>query len=136
MHPSSREQRVKTVGISLIVPATLCVGLAGLGLPTPAHGQTPVPPPPPPAEIRSLIGDYTAGDRMVYVTEIAGTLRVRTSAFGSRPLGAAGIRLENGVLWVDGSRFARRDVASGTFRIEPVRPVAQLRPLALAATPG
>jgi D-alanyl-D-alanine dipeptidase len=72
---------------------------------------------------------------MVYVTEIAGTLKVRTSAFGSRPLGAAGIRLENGVLWVDGGRFARRDVASGTFRIEPVRPVEQLRPLALAATP-
>ncbi len=85
--------------------------------------------------MRAVIGDYVAGDRVVYIAEVAGHLKVRTSAFMSRPINAPGVRLAGNELWLNGQRFLKRDVAQGTFRITPRRPVEELRKEALAATP-
>ncbi|HEY0674319.1 MAG TPA: M15 family metallopeptidase [Longimicrobiales bacterium] len=93
------------------------------------------PPPEPPPRARDLIGDYAAGDRVVYVTEVAGQLKVRSGLFSSRPLDSPGVRLTDGILWIGDQRFTRRDAAQGTFRITPRRAVEELRREALAAVP-
>ncbi|HET9439872.1 MAG TPA: M15 family metallopeptidase [Longimicrobiales bacterium] len=109
--------------------------LAAITLSTaPLHAQT-TPPPEPPPGARDLIGDYVAGDRVVYVTEVAGQLKVRTGLFSSRLFDSPGMRRAAGVLWIGDQRFVRRDAAHGTFRITPLRAVEELRPEALAATP-
>ncbi len=93
------------------------------------------PPAPAPDSLRLLIGDYTAGDHTVFVTEVNGRLLVRTGLFSSQPLEGSRFRIGNGELWIGDTRYVKRDVASGTFKITPVRPVEELRREALAAVP-
>lgn len=122
--------------LSLLLAASVALA-AGL------DAQTP-PPPVPPAWDR-VIGDYLRGDTLIMVTEVAGQLKLRTSAFSSHPLrqvaadsfAAAnhGLRISGSELIIDGRRFTRRNVGGGTFRITPIRPVEELRVAALAATP-
>src|SRR5688572_32483882 len=52
------------------------------GATTAATGQNTAPPEPPPA-MDAVIGDYVRGDRVVYVTEMNGQLRLRANAFQS-----------------------------------------------------
>src|SRR5688572_11974688 len=92
-------------------------------------------PPEPQPQMQALIGDYVSGRDVVYVSEVTGQLRVRTSAFRSNPANQPGITLDGNSVTVNGRRYLRRDVAQGTFRISPVRPVEQLRVEALAASP-
>jgi D-alanyl-D-alanine dipeptidase len=89
---------------------------------------------PPPAYTGHMIGDFVSGTRVAYVSEVDGQLRVRTNAFTSRPLSSIE-SLGPDTLVIDGVKYARRAVASGTFRIKPVRPVEELRAEALSATP-
>jgi D-alanyl-D-alanine dipeptidase len=110
--------------------AFLCVILAASG--TPAQTSAPAEPPP---DVKARIGDYVAGRDVIYVTEVGGQLRVRTSAFRSLPVSAPGITLDSNSVTLAGRRYVMRDVAQGTFRINPVRPVEELRRIALAATP-
>ena len=92
-----------------------------------------------PAEVRpdwrALIGDYVAGDSVVYVAERNGRLIMRPGLFTSLALPNPAIVLSPNELVYGGRRYVRRDVAQGTFRITPIRPVEQLRAEALAATP-
>src|SRR5688572_17666587 len=81
------------------------------------NAQT-TPPPDLPPPSKELIGDYLSGDRIVYVTEVHGRLRVRTSPFASRPLPVGAV--QGNELWLHGQRFLKRDIAQGTFRITPV----------------
>jgi D-alanyl-D-alanine dipeptidase len=92
-------------------------------------------PPEPQPQMQALIGDYVSGRDVVFVSEVNGQLRVRTSAFRSYPANHPGITLDGNSVTVNGRRYLRRDVAQGTFRISPVRPVEQLRVEALAASP-
>lgn len=98
------------------------------------HAQT-TPPPEVRPEWRALIGDFVLGDSVIYVTEIDGRLRLRPGAFTSLPLPNPAVSLSPDEVTFRGRRYPRRDVAQGTFRITPVRPVEQLRGEALAATP-
>jgi D-alanyl-D-alanine dipeptidase len=125
--------RSKTVGIFLKMKLFLAPLILILVAP-PLAGQITPPPSPPPAW-EQLIGDYLAGDRLAIVSEVDGQLRVRTSAFGSRPASHPSVALDLNGLTVDGRRYLKRDVAQGTFRITPVRPVEELRQVALAASP-
>ncbi|HEY0303985.1 MAG TPA: M15 family metallopeptidase [Longimicrobiales bacterium] len=93
------------------------------------------PPPDVSPEWRALIGDYVAAGGHVIVSEVSGQLRVRINPFRSLPANDPSIRLDPSGLTVGARRFSRRDVAQGTFRITPVRPVEELRRIALAATP-
>src|SRR5690606_33314850 len=93
------------------------------------------PPAPAPDSLRLLSGDYTAGDHTVLVTEVNGRLLVRSGMFSSPPLEGSRIRIGSGELWIGDTRYVKRDVASGTFKITPVRPVEELRREALAAVP-
>ena len=99
------------------------------------------PPADVPADWKRIIGDYTAGDSVLYVYESDGRLRVRTGLFTSHlleefiPDVAAAAAMPVQALLLDGRRFTRRNVAEGTFRIRPVRPVEELRKIALAAPP-
>lgn len=105
------------------------------GLLTVSAASAQSPPPEPPAEWRALIGDYVAGNRVAYVSEVAGQLRIRTNPFVSIPATDPAVSLSSEGLIVGGQRFQKRDVAQGTFRITPVRPVEELRQIALAARP-
>lgn len=97
--------------------------------------QQPAAPPEVRAAWRGLIGDYVAGDRVAYVTELNGRLTFRPGLFTVITLPSPAVSLSPTELMYLGRRYIRRDVAQGTFRITPVRPVAQLRADALAATP-
>jgi serine beta-lactamase-like protein LACTB len=101
-----------------------------------ASGQQ-KPPPEPDPRLRAPIGDYISGDRVVYVTEVDGRLRLRTNPFISRPaeLGLFGGGTPADSFRLDGRWYRKRSAQSGTFRITPVRPVEELRREALAATP-
>jgi D-alanyl-D-alanine dipeptidase len=98
-----------------------------------ASAQT--PPAAPSPQTSAVIGEYVLGDRVIYVSEVDGELRVRTNPFISRTVQEAGAEIRGNELTVGGQRFLKRDVAQGTFRIEPRRPVEQLRAEALAASP-
>lgn len=100
-----------------------------------APGLAQSPPPQVRPEWRPLIGDYVAGDRVVYVAEINGELTLRPALFTSLKLPSGAVALSPAELTYRRQRYVKRDVAQGTFRIAPVRPVEQLRALALAATP-
>ena len=100
----------------------------------PVAAQQPAAPPEVRPEWRAAIGDYVAGDSVIYVAEIDGALRLRTGAFSVVRLPDPAVDLSPTVLVYNGRRFARRDVAQGTFRITPLRPVETLRAAALAAT--
>ena len=101
------------------------------GATTVATGQNIAPPEPPPA-MNAVIGDYVRGDRVVYVTEINGQLRLRANPFRSEPLREVP---RNDSLLVHGAWYLRRAAETGTFRITPRRPVEELRVEALRATP-
>ena len=125
-----------------IIAAVLGIACLGVGK---AAAQTAEPPPPPPAAWSRVIGDYLRGDTVLIVSEAGGALRLRTSAFTSRPLarvagdifmaGQRRVILNGARLLIGDRRFDRRDVGDGIFRIMPVRPVEELRAEALAATP-
>ena len=110
--------------------ATLCVIIAASN----GLAQT-TPPAAPPATVQALIGDFVSGRDVVHVSEVNGQLRVRISAFRSLPASDPSITLNSNSVTVNGRRYLKRDVAQGTFRINPVRPVEQLRVEALTATP-
>ncbi|HEX6066524.1 MAG TPA: M15 family metallopeptidase [Longimicrobiales bacterium] len=97
--------------------------------------QQPAAPPEVRAEWRSLIGDYVAGDSVLYVAEVNGALKLRPGLFTSINLPDPRVQLSPRELVYTGRRYARRDAAQGTFRITPVRPVETLRSEALAARP-
>lgn len=97
-----------------------------------AQAQNRVPSEPQP-HLKRLIGDYTNGGRTLYVTEVDGRLKLRSHLFSSRALDPSEIRTNE--LRLGDQRFIKRDVAAGTFRITPRRPVEELRTMALAATP-
>ena len=101
------------------------------GATTAATGQNTAPPEPPPA-MNAVIGDYVRGDRVVYVTEINGQLRLRANPFRSAALRDIP---RNDSLLVNGVWYVRRAAETGTFRITPRRPVEELRGEALRATP-
>ena len=115
--------RTKTLLIAL-----LC-GAPGLS------AQQPAAPPEVRAEWRTLIGDFVAGDSVLYVAEVNGALKLRPGLFTSILLPDPRVQLSPRALVYTGRRYARRDVAQGTFRITPVRPVEALRAEALAARP-
>jgi D-alanyl-D-alanine dipeptidase len=114
--------------------------LFGLLAAAPAAGQDGPPPDVPPAW-RQLIGEYEPlGDSrppalIAIVSEVNGQLRVRTNPFRSVGTDHTGVALDSDGLMLNGIRYRKRDVAQGTFRITPVRPVEELRRVALAATP-
>jgi CubicO group peptidase (beta-lactamase class C family)/D-alanyl-D-alanine dipeptidase len=118
------------------------------------------PPPPPPARWTGLIGEYGWDHNVLYVLERAGRLHALIEWFFLYPLEEIsddvyafpdwglyhGERLvferdaEGRATSVEAAsvRFERRDVGTEggeTFRIDPVRPVSELRAEALAATP-
>jgi CubicO group peptidase (beta-lactamase class C family)/D-alanyl-D-alanine dipeptidase len=118
-------------------------------------------PPPPPARWEGLIGEYGWDHNVLYILERGGRLYALIEWFFLDPLEEISQDVfafpESGGLYhgedlifergPDGRatavvaasvRFERRDVgteAGGTFRIDPVRPVAELRDEALAASP-
>jgi D-alanyl-D-alanine dipeptidase len=121
------------LGFRHFFPMKLAAFLLAVFLsPNALNAQT-SPPPDLPSQTKDLIGDYLTGDRIVYVTEVQGQLRVRTSPFTSRPLPTGAV--QGNLLRLNGQQFVKRDVAKGTFRITPVRPVEELRREALAAPP-
>lgn len=106
--------------------------------------------------IGALVGEYAAGGARAVVRENAGTLEVsfdartfralrdlgRDSYVTTEPIGSTALRFERGAnstvqgLSVGGAYFERRDPgADGTFRIRPLRPVAELRREAERAAP-
>lgn len=93
------------------------------------------PPPDVRPEWRPLIGDYVAPGAHAIVSEVGGQLRVRVNPFRSLPATDPSVQLDPNGLTVGARRFSKRDVAQGTFRITPVRPVEELRRIALAAAP-
>ena len=139
--------------------ALLPLGASGTpGDPLPRQPPTPLPPPPPP-HWHGLIGEYGWDHNVLYILERGGRLHALIEWFFLYPLTEIsrdvyafpdwglyhGERLEftrgadraTSVVAASVS-FPRRDVgteAGGTFRIDPVRPVAELRAEALAATP-
>ncbi|MDH3222907.1 MAG: serine hydrolase [Gemmatimonadota bacterium] len=117
-------------------------------------------PPPPPADLVSLIGEYGWDYNVLYIYEDRGRLRALIEWFFDYPLEAAGTdrfrfpdfglyhgegiafeRDASGAVTAAvaaGIRFPRRVVGTAegiTFRIDPVRPVEELRQAALNATP-
>jgi hypothetical protein len=100
---------------------------------TATRAQT--PPPNPPRELAEKVGDYVLGSRVVYVSEVGGELRIRTNPFTSHKLDEIDAEIRNKELRIGDTRYLKRDVAQGTFRIQPRRPVAELRNEALAANP-
>ena len=129
------------------------------GAPLPRQPPTPLPPPPPP-HWNGLIGEYGWDHNVLYILERGGRLHALIEWFFLYPLTEISRDVyafpdrglyhgERLVFSRDAAdvatsvvaasvAFARRDVgteAGGTFRIEPVRPVAELRAEALAATP-
>ena len=130
-----------------------------LGDPLPRQPPTPLPPPPPP-HWDGLIGEYGWDHNVLYVLERGGRLHALIEWFFLYPLTEISPDVYAFPDWglYHGERlvfsrdaagrataveaasvvFERRDVgteAGGTFRIDPVRPVAELRAEALAATP-
>jgi D-alanyl-D-alanine dipeptidase len=97
--------------------------------------QTGPAPPEVRADWRPLIGDYVAGDSVVYVAEIGGRLALRPGLFTSITLPDPTVAVSPEAVTFQKRRYLRRNVAAGTFRITPVRPVERLRAEALAATP-
>ena len=104
--------------------------LLSLALTSALSAQAPAEPIP---NIKALVGDYVAGERVVYVSEADGRLKVRTHLFSTRPVDPS--EITGNELRIGGVRFLKRDVAAGTFRITPRRAVEELRTIALAATP-
>ena len=134
------------------------------GDPLSRQPPTPLPPPPPP-HWHGLIGEYGWDHNVLYILERGGRLHALIEWFFLYPLTeisrgvyafpdwglyhgerlvftreAAGSDAADRATSVEAASvvFTRRDVgteAGGTFRIEPVRPVAELRAEALAATP-
>jgi D-alanyl-D-alanine dipeptidase len=117
-------------------------------------------PPPPPARWEGLIGEYGWDHNVLYILEREGRLHALIEWFFLYPLEEIsddvfafpdwglyhGERLvfhrgaDGRATGVEAAsvEFPRRDVgteAGGTFRIDPVRPVAELREEALAASP-
>ncbi len=117
-------------------------------------------PPPPPAEFEGLIGEYGWDYNVLYVYEDRGRLRALIEWFFDYPMEAAGgdrfqfpdfglyqgeeigfERDASGAVTAAvaaGIRFPRREVGTAegvTFRIDPVRPVEELRQTALGAMP-
>ncbi len=128
---------------------------------TPLSRQPPAPrPAPPPPHRQGLIGEYGPDHNILYILERGGRLHALIEWFFLYPLeevsqdvyafpdwglyhgehlvfgrDSAGRAASVEAASVD---FARRQVgteAGGTFRIDPVRPVAELRAEALAASP-
>lgn len=109
----------------------------------------PSPPPPPPPALAALVGEYVHGSDTLSVLEAGGELRVLvwsdTSAGSSRYVSAgdAAPVFGNGgagdpAVLLDGRTWARIHLGAvdgGTFRITPLRSVAELRAEALAASP-
>ena len=119
-----------------------------------------LPPPPPPARWTGLIGEYGWDHNVLYILERDGRLHALVEWFFMYPLDETAPDVFAFPEWglyhgeqlvfsrdADGRAtsveaasvvFPRRSVgteAGGTFRIEPVRPVAELRAEALAASP-
>ncbi|HSH45345.1 MAG TPA: serine hydrolase [Longimicrobiales bacterium] len=117
-------------------------------------------PSPPPAHWRGLIGEYGWDHNILYIREVDGQLHAQIEWFFSYPLEEVSRDVyrfpdyglydgETLVFERDGSgeavgvvaasvRFPRREVGTAegeTFRIDPVRPVEELREEALAAEP-
>ena len=123
--------------------------------------QAPAPrPAPPPAHWNGLVGEYGWDHNVLYILERRGRLHALIEWFFLYPLDEISRDVYAFPDWglYHGERlvfdrddadratsveaasvtFARRDVgteAGGTFRIDPVRPVAELRAEALAASP-
>lgn len=117
-------------------------------------------PPPPPAELLGLIGEYGFDHNVLYVFEEGGELHALIEWFFDYPLTRAGEDVfafpDHGLYFGErivfergpdgratraiaaGVGFDRRSdpgSAGGTFRIDPVRPIDELRAAALAARP-
>ena len=131
------------------------------GDPLTRNPPAPRPPPLPPPHFDGLVGEYGPDHNVLYILESGGRLTALIEWFFRYPLTEIspdvyafpdegglyhGERLvfardENGrATSVEAASvvFERRDVgteAGGTFRIDPVRPVAELRAEALAASP-
>lgn len=126
--------------------ALALIACAGEGAPAPD-----APPPPPPAALAPFIGEYSDGTDTLSVLEQGGELRLVSwggdSGGSSRftlvgdddadPVFAQGSAGEPALVH-DDRTWTRIELGSadgGTFRIEPLRPVAELREEALAASP-
>ena len=142
------------------LPALLPLGPAGEPR-EPLPRQPPAPRPgPQPAHWNGLIGEYGPDHAVLYILERGGRLHALIEWFFLYPLDQVSPDVyafpdwglyhgEHLVFTRDGAgratsveaasvAFARRDVgteAGGTFRIDPVRPVEELRAEALAASP-
>ena len=140
--------------------ALLPLGATGdPGDPLPRQPPTPLPPPPPP-HWDGLIGEYGWDHNVLYILERGGRLHALIEWFFLYPLTEISRDVYAFSDWglYHGERlvfsrdaagratsveaasvvFTRRDVgteAGGTFRIDPVRPVEDLRAEALAAAP-
>ncbi len=129
------------------------------GDPLPRQPPSPRPPPPPP-HWHGLIGEYGWDHNVLYILERGGRLHALIEWFFLYPLTEIsrdvyafpdwGLYHGERLVFARGDAdratsvvaasvlFPRRDVgteAGGTFRIDPVRPVDELRAEALAATP-
>lgn len=119
----------------LLLVLAACAG----ELPPPAEDAT--PPPPPPAAVAAWVGEYSNGADTVIVREDRGALTLVVRA-GGLPPGAA-IRFDEAegsepALEIGDETWGRIHLGpqdGGAFRIEPLRPVAELLADALAASP-
>lgn len=119
--------------------ALLLLGLVGCSQAT-APRALPVPSP-----LDRYVADYVSASDTLYIRENNGALEavIRKQRYGLRHIAGDTFTTGSGTRVVVGgnnARFgdvvlARRNTASGTFKITPQRPVEELRPIALAATP-
>lgn len=101
-------------------------------------------PPPPPAAWKPLIGEYGAPPNIVYILEQDGVLMRYTERSGYVGIDPKSIQVSKDAkglvtqIVIGQEKLVRHRLPSedgSTFRITPVRPVAELREEALKATP-
>ncbi|HUP87947.1 MAG TPA: M15 family metallopeptidase [Longimicrobiales bacterium] len=109
-----------------------------------ASAQRVQPPPSAPRNFEQYIGEYYAAHDTLYVRENDGRLEavlkrqptpITKISRDTFQFGVTRLVLGSNSAQLNGESFTRRVMEKGTFRITPVRPVAQLREEALKATP-
>lgn len=93
--------------------------------------QVPVPPPAPQISLEH-VGEYYAPHDTLYVRENDGRIE---AILKRKPIDLRGVVFTETGARVGDENFVRRKMAAGTFRITPLRPLEELRSLALSATP-
>ncbi len=128
-------------GVRSLLPALCVLYLALFGAPLLAQQGTTTAPPPPSAALLPFIGEYALGTDTIIVAESAGRLVAHIGARETPVTAADFVRDKSGrptSLALMGRWFPRHAVGTDegvTFQVKPLRPIAELRRTALAATP-